>query len=140
MDPIDPKSSLYHLSAAADGPWNLIQNLTSVTVEHGSEEPTSTRVFGRTEAHLRGGALTTAWSADGLWAPADATGQGILWDAYRTKTPVYVRYLWDGTNGYRQKVLVTSVSHPNEADATNVEVSFELEGVEGSLVNTSIES
>lgn len=140
MDPIDPKTTLFQFSADADGPWSTIQNLTGVGISHGSEAPTSTRVFGRTEAHLRGGALTTTWSADGLWAPADATGQGLMWDLYRTKTHGFIRCLWDGAIGYRQKVLLTGVEHNVEADGENFEVAFEMEGVEGSLVNTQIES
>lgn len=143
MDPINPINSLYYVARDVDGvpgQFHLIENITGVTVDHASEDPTETRVFGRAEAHARGGELTHDWTADGLWTPADLDGQRILWEAYLQKERVWMQVLFDGNAGYMQRCLVTGVSHPNEADATNVEVSFTIRGIAGSLQEVNMES
>lgn len=142
-DPIDVLDTLVQFAAdvgGEPGDFSTIENLTGISPDHSSEDPTETRVFGKSAAFSRGGELSHTYSADGLWTPTDTNGQAALWAAYKNKTLGWIKYLPNGSTGFQQQVRVVGVSQPSEADGDYVEASFELRGVPGTLEDATLET
>ena len=73
----------------------------------------------------------STYSLSGFYDNADTTGQIAIRDSLINGTDLYVKYLTDGTNGFKQKVVVASFEVSSTPDGVS-EVSIELEG-SGSL-------
>jgi len=67
------------------------------------------------------------YSLSGWYNNADTTGQIAIRNALIGDSALYVKVLYDGTNGYKQQVVVSSFEVSSSVDGV-VEVSIELEG------------
>lgn len=131
MPVIDVETTVVQVAADEDGApagaFATIEDLTSYSGDHGSEEATRVRVFGKADPHVRGGEKTDEYSLDGLYNPADTNGQNVLKASYENDVPCWLRVLPDGEAGYTQKVRVTAYTDEAEADGDFVRVSFTAE-------------
>lgn len=84
-------------------------------------------VFMNPIAHNIPGARVVSGTLSGFLGLGDA-GQDILRDAEINDTPVHLKILWDGTNGFEQDFKVGSTSQTATPGATLQETSFELLG------------
>lgn len=111
-------------TAGVPGSFATIADLTDYTADHGSEEPTTVRVFGGSP-HVRTGALTDDYSLGGLYNPADTNGQNVLKNARDNGVSCWLQVLPNGTAGYQQKIKVTRYEDSAEADGDYVRVAFD---------------
>lgn len=72
------------------------------------------------------GVKDCTWSISGFYNDGD-TGQDNIRDALLNNTAIYIRIKYNGTNGFKQQVRVSSFEQSMSPDGT-VEVSYELEG------------
>jgi hypothetical protein len=134
--PINPALTLVKVAADSGGNPGSFANIVDVTgysADHGAEDPSETFVFGEESPHTRGGENTDEYSIDGLYNVADTNGQNVLKNSRDTGVPCWIQVLHDGTNGYQQKVNVTSYSDSAERDGDWVLVSFTARGIVGTL-------
>jgi hypothetical protein len=136
MAPIDPANTLVKVAAdvaGVPGSFATIADITGYTADHGSEDPTETFVFGSDEPYLKGGTLTDDYSLDGLYNTADTNGQNVLRDSRDLGVECWIQVLHDGTNGYQQRILVTSYSDNGEREGDWILCSFTASGVAGTV-------
>jgi predicted secreted protein len=75
------------------------------------------------------GLKDTSYSLSGYFDVADTTGQLVIRNALVTNTTLYFRFLYNGTNGYKQQVKVSSFEVSASVDGIS-ELSIELEGTD----------
>lgn len=73
------------------------------------------------------GLKDASYSLSGFYEPGDTTGQVVIETAWMNGSDLFIKVLADGTNGFRQQVVVDSFDTDGEADGA-VEVSIELSG------------
>lgn len=99
--------------------YNLISNIREVSKGDSAEEHDTTSFGDERKTSLpglRGGNITMV----GFWNIAnDPLGQKFLWDAFLSKTTVWVKILWDGVNGERIPVRVSDFSKNVAVDSVN---------------------
>src|SRR5688500_3101456 len=78
----------------------------------------TTRIQGRKDVTL---------SLSGYLVPGDTNGQVAIRSALINDTDVFVKYLWDGTNGFRAQYRVAAFNVNADVDGI-VGLSIELEG------------
>lgn len=72
-------------------------------------------------------------SLSGFREPADTLGQNVILAAWTDNTELHFKALADGTNGFKQKVVVESFDDDVSADGT-VELSIELAGADAMVL------
>lgn len=128
--PIDLQDTVIKVAAPSATPaFANILNATGYSAEHGTDGETRVRVFGQATPYVRAGELVDSYSIDGLYDPADTTGQNILRTARDNGTNVLLKVLPNGTAGYQQECRVLTYTDSGDADGEYVECSFSLEAV-----------
>jgi len=109
-----------------DAAYNTVANLNdvSMTVE-GKNVDVS--VFADNYVDRLQTLKDVKYSLKGFYDTADTTGQVVIRTALLGASDLYVKYLPDGTNGFKQKVVVASMDFGSVVDGV-VEVTFSLEG------------
>lgn len=67
------------------------------------------------------------WDISGFHNPGDTNGQKAIQNALINDTDLYMKILFDGTNGFKQKVLVSEFS-PKAGVDKDVAISISAEG------------
>jgi predicted secreted protein len=75
------------------------------------------------------GLKDVSYSLSGYFDSADTTGQLAIRSSLVGNTTLYIRFLYNGTNGYKQQVKVSSFEVSASVDGIS-EVSIELEGTD----------
>lgn len=86
-------------------------------------------VFGEDFIKRIQGLKDATWSLSGFYDQADTNGQIAIRSAWLNDSDLYIQVLPDGTNGFKQKVKVSSFETSAAVDGA-VEVSIDLEGTE----------
>lgn len=132
--PHDAEVTLIKIGTAQAGPFVTVSDLNAHDWTHGREGVTRTRVYGKADAYVKGGAKTNTYTFSGLLDLTDTDGQNVLEDAYEDDDYVWAQLLHapDAATGERTGILaqvkVTEYSGDGSADGEYVGVSFSLEG------------
>jgi hypothetical protein len=133
MPPYDVSDSLVQVAASASGPWATIEDVQTWDATHGSDAPTRTRVFGRTQPYVRAGDETDTYSLTGLLNLEDVGGQNVLRESRDSRDSIFIRILPagddPGARGYTQEIQVTEYTDAGDADGEFVSCSFSADGV-----------
>ena len=106
--------------------WNVVAELndSSTTLDGDNIEVS---VFGEAWVKRIQGLKDGDWSFGGFYAPDDTVGQMMVQSAFINDTPIYLRVLFDGDNGFSQEVKVASFEVTAGVDGA-VELSLDAEG------------
>lgn len=109
-----------------DVTYNDVADLNegSASIEGDNQDITT---FGSDFVKRIQGLKDASYSLSGFRSTGDNTGQEAVLDALLADTVLYVKFLGDGTAGFKQEVKVSSFEESSSVDGV-VEVSIELEG------------
>ena len=91
-----------------------------------TRDSSQVRVFARATPYVVTGGRNATYTATGFFNPTDP-GQQRLRDMEAVDTPVKIRLLYDGTNGFTQEVKVTSYDYGASAEPGLQTYGFDLE-------------
>ena len=80
------------------------------------------------------GLKDVSYSLGGFYAPTDTNGQVRIRNAWLNDTALWIKFLPDGSTGFKQAVKVASFEISGSADGA-VELSVDLEG-DGAVANS----
>lgn len=109
-----------------DSTYNTVAELNDASMSVDGDNIDITE-FGDSYINRIQGLKDVSWSLSGFYAPTDTNGQVVIRTALLNDSTLYVKVLWDGTNGFKQLVKVSSFEVSAAVDGA-VEVSIELEG------------
>lgn len=109
-----------------DSTYNPVAQLNdgSMTIDGDNQDIT---VFGQTFITRLQGLKDTSYSLSGFRDTSDTNGQNVILTALLNGSALYVKFLYDGTNGFKQPVVVSSFEVSASVDGV-VELSIDLEG------------
>ena len=113
-----------HVESATPDTFILVGDLNSFSRNTARDNQTFP-VFGSTVAYVIPGTREITYTVSGFLS--DDAGQERLREAEQNDTPIKVRVLWDGTNGFTQEVRVSSTTQDATPEGLQ-ETSFELAG------------
>ncbi len=118
--------SIVSVATTSGGTYNAVDGLTGYGMSR-KGNPIDITLIGAEFIERMQGLKDASYSLSGFYEPADTTGQVVIEDAWMNNTDLFVKVLPDGTNGFRQQVVVDSFDTDGEADG-GVELSIELSG------------
>jgi len=125
------KSMAVRVATTAAGTYTSVAEIKEASMSHaGNNQDIST--FGSAWVLRLQGLKDATYSLSGFYNPTDTNGQVAIRNAWLNDTPLFVQFLPNGTNGFRQEVRVSSYEVSASADGAQ-EVSIELEGT-GAIV------
>lgn len=124
MDGVDSRLQV----SPDDTTYTIIQGINTFTGTDG-RDPIESAAWPDDANHSLPGPRDSSAQASGFYYPDDTNGQKVLRDAIIDKSKPYIQYLRDGSDGYKQQVLVSSFAVDVARDG-NANVSISLEGAE----------
>lgn len=114
--------------STADDTYNTVADLNEGSMSADGDNQDITTL---SDAYINRvqGLKDVSYSLSGFYKPDDTNGQAVIRDAWINGSDLYVQYLPDGSNGFKQKVVVSSFEVSASVDGM-VEVSIELEGAD----------
>lgn len=109
---------------AVPATWVPVNDMNRLSRRTGRTE-SQQRVFMKTRPYKSRSSRTTTHTVSGLFNDDDA-GQQILRDAMEADTPVTLRFLHDGTNGFSQQFFVNNMTYDANPDPS----AFQEDGFE----------
>lgn len=120
------RNLVVQLGTTAGGSFSTIADLKEATMtQSGNNQDVST--FDSDWIRRIQGLKDATYSLSGFYSADTAGGQAALRSSWLNDTPVFIRFLPDGTTGFQQEVKVSSYEVSAAVDGT-IDVSIELEG------------
>lgn len=104
----------------------LALNDATMTIDGDNQDITS---FGDNWMARLQGLKDASYSISGFFDVADTTGQLVIRAALINGTDLYIQFLPDGTSGFTQKVVPSSLEISSAVDGVS-EISMDLEGTD----------
>lgn len=120
------KNLVVSVSTTTGGTYYAVAGMNDASMSMSADNQDIT-VFGDTFIAKLQGLKDVSYSLSGFYDTADTNGQIVLRDAFLNDTALFVKFLADGTNGWKQEVKVASFDISGTVDGI-VELSIELEG------------
>lgn len=117
---------IIQVGTAVDGPWSDVQDLNDASMSLGGDN-LDVSTFGTDFIKRLQGLKDGSYSLGGFYNPTDTNGQVAIRNTWMNDTPLFVRYLPDGSTGFMQEVKVSGFEVSAAVDGV-VEVSIDLEG------------
>lgn len=115
------------IKTSTDGStWYTVANLKEGTMNNNGDNQDIT-TFGKDYICRLQGLKDVSYSLSGFYDSTDTNGQIALRTAWLNDSTVYVGFLPDGTDGWEQKVKVSTFEISGGVDGV-LELSIELEG------------
>lgn len=111
-----------------DADYNTIAELNDATMSFAGNNIDITE-FGDDFINRIQGLKDNTFSLAGFYAPEDTTGQVVIRDGWLNDEDLYVQFLHDGANGFKQQVRVSTFEVSAAVDGAQ-EVSIEFEGTD----------
>lgn len=108
---------------AVPGTFIPVQDMNSFS-KASDRDANTYPVFQRAAPYSVAGARNQTYDVGGYLHGTDA-GQAALFAAEAAQTPIEIQVLWDGTNGFRQEVIVNSYSVDVDPESPQ-EIGFEF--------------
>lgn len=122
------------VETATPGTFVVLNDMNRYGINN-QRSTTKIPVFSRATPYSIAGARDRSWQISGLFNPADA-GYLRLLNAEINNTPLKVQFLYDGTNGFQQEVVVSSFTMDNTPDGVQ-EIGFQLDAyADATIVGT----
>jgi predicted secreted protein len=122
------KGTVITVATTTGGTYNTVAGLNDGSMScEGDNQDIST--FGTNWIKRIQGLKDASYSLSGFYDPTDTNGQVRIFSAWLNDTALFVKFLADGTNGFKQEVKVSSFEMSSAVDGV-VEVSIELEGTD----------
>lgn len=131
MPPFHGSGFELHVLTTAPTTYSIVNEMNRY--ERGiRRNATSVAVFGRATAYSIPGSRDVTFTVSGFLSDDDA-GQAALRAAEAADTPINVKVLFDGANGFTQDVLVGSTTHSADPEGLQA-YSFEFSGVSDPVI------
>jgi predicted secreted protein len=126
MPALAGKGLVIQVATTSGGTYNTVvgMNDASMSIDGDNQDITA---FGDSYIARIQGLKDVSYSLSGYFDATDTTGQIRIRTALLNDSELHVKFLPDGTNGFRQQVRVSSFEMSGSVDGI-VEVSIELEG------------
>lgn len=104
--------------------YNVVDDLNLVDQTDEAEQLDSTK-FGASRRTFLPGFPGGNWGLGGFYNTADTLGQRVLEDAYDDGSDVYIKVLYDGISGWRQRVKVSNFTkHSGVGEIVSVVITL----------------
>lgn len=124
MSVLQGSDFLLHVETATPTTYIVVNDMNSFS-KSGSRDTTKTAVFARTTPYSSTAPKEASYDVSGLFNPTDA-GQQRLRDMEAANTPVKIKVMFDGINGFTQEVKVSSFEYSASPEGFQ-EYGFELQ-------------
>lgn len=120
------KDAVVSVATTSGGTYTQVDGLTSFGMSR-KGSPIEITLIGAEFIERMNGLKDASYSLGGFYEPADTNGQVAIETAWMNGSDLFIKVLADGTNGFRQQVVVDTFDTDGEADG-GVEMSIELSG------------
>lgn len=100
---------LLHVETAVAATYVIVNDMNSFS-KSGSRDTARTPVFGRATPYTSTAPKEATYDVGGLFNPTDP-GQIRLREAEANNTPIKIKVMYDGVNGFTQEVKVSSFEY-----------------------------
>lgn len=120
------KNTVVSVSTTSGGTYTVVAetNEVSRSFTAGNEDIT---VFGNSWTARKQQLKDATYSLSGFTNQTDTLGQTVILNSFINGTDLFIKVLFDGTNGYIQKVVVDSIEDSGDP-STPIGRSIELSG------------
>lgn len=119
--------ALISFATSSGGSYTTIGDIMSGSVSMDKEMIDVTVLAAEWRAKLDG-LKNASYELDGFYKASD-TGQAMLWTQLLGTSELWIKFLFDGVNGYKQQVRVTKINPSGDvAGAMGFKVSMESTG------------